>query len=80
MKSKAPSLAIALIVAIIFLFFAVKPGAFNMIGYSISLLIFPENSPNSLKYSDVVIYSFDVLCALLLFWLVYKLVKKPDNR
>ena len=75
MKQKSISILIALIIAIIFLFFAIRPGIFNMLGYSISIIIFPENSLENLKYGNLIIYGFDVLCALLLFWIVYKLAK-----
>jgi len=52
---------------------AIRPGIFNMIGYSITLLIFPENSQENLKYGKIIIYLFDTICGLILFGIVFKL-------
>jgi hypothetical protein len=72
MKPKIISIAIATIIAVIFFFYAVRPGPINMLGYSISLFILPENSGEHLKYERTIIYSFDVICGILVFWGVYK--------
>ena len=76
MKQKTISILIALIIAIVFLFFAIRPGIFNMLGYSISILIFPENSSENLKYGNLITYGFDIVCALVLFLIVYKVAKR----
>jgi hypothetical protein len=76
MKRKVIPIGIALVITIVFLAFAIRPGIFNMIGYTISLLILPENSPESLKYGKIIIYSFDVFCGVLLFWIVYKILSR----
>ena len=76
MENKTISLVTASAITIVFMFFAIKPGILNMIGYTISLLIFSENSPENLKYGKVIIYLFDILCGLFLFWIVYKLMSK----
>jgi hypothetical protein len=76
MGNKSVSIIIASAIAIFFLFFAIKPGIFNMIGYTISILIFPENSSENLKYGKVIIYLFDILCGLILFWILYKLMNR----
>ena len=72
MKRRKSSIVIALIVTAIFLLFAIRPGIFNMIGYAIDLSIFGENSPESIKYEKLVIYSFDILCGLILFFLCFQ--------
>ncbi|HMG81843.1 MAG TPA: hypothetical protein VK559_02295 [Ferruginibacter sp.] len=70
MKTKAISLIIAAIATLIFLFLVMRPGIFNMIGYLIYQSISPEGSGES-----VFIKSFDIICGLLLFWIVYKIAK-----
>lgn len=75
MEKKTISVITATTIVIIFLFFAMKPGIFNMIGYTISLLIFPENTSENLKYGKVIIYLFDIICGVILFWIVYKVMK-----
>ena len=65
---------VALVISIIFLLFAVQPGIFSMIGYAISLLIFPENSPEHLKYGNLILYLFDIFCGVIVFWIVYKMM------
>jgi hypothetical protein len=72
MDKKIISLIIALVISIVFMFFAIRPGIFNMIGYTISLLIFGDGSSNIIKYEKVIIYSFDALCGLIVFWIIYK--------
>ena len=76
MKNRTISMTTALIITIVFLFFAIKPGIFNMIGYTISLLLFPANFSNNLKYEKIIIYLFDILCGLILFWIVFKAVSR----
>lgn len=76
MENRTISIITALVISIVFLFFAVKPGIFNMIGYTISLMIFPENSSENLKYGKIIIYLFDILCALILFWIIYKVMSR----
>lgn len=76
MKRKSVSVAIALLLAVVFTIYAIQPGIFNMIGYSISILIFPENSPENLKYGKAIIYSFDILCGVLVFFIAYGVLKR----
>ncbi len=76
MENKTISLITASAITIVFMFFAIKPGIFNMIGYTISLLIFPENSSENVKYGKIIIYLFDILCGLILFWLVHKVMSR----
>ena len=74
MEKKTISIIVALVIAIVFLIFAMRPGIFNMIGYTISILIFPENSEANLKYGKLIIRLFDILCGGVLFWIVYKIM------
>lgn len=76
MEKKIISITIASVVALVFLYFAIRPGVFNMIGYTISLLIFPANSPDHLKYENIIMYFFDIICGGVLFWIVYKLMRR----
>lgn len=76
MDKRTINIIIASVITIIFLLFALRPGIFNMIGYTISLLIFPENSDENLKYGKFVIYLFDILCGIILFWIVFKVANK----
>lgn len=76
MDKKNLSIIIASVITIIFLFFAMRPGIFNMIGYAISILIFPENSNENLKYGKFVIFLFNIFCGVVLFYIVYKITKR----
>jgi phage shock protein PspC (stress-responsive transcriptional regulator) len=76
MNKKQVTTLIAFLVAIIFVVFAIQPGVFNMIGYSISILIFPENSTESIKYSKSIIYAFDILCGVLVYFIAYGIIKR----
>jgi hypothetical protein len=75
MENKTISIITASVITIVFLFFVMRPGIFNMIGYSISILIFPENSEENLKYGKIIIRLFDILCGGILFWIIYKIMK-----
>jgi hypothetical protein len=72
---RIPTITASLITAL-FIYFALKPGAFNMIGYAIYINIIPQNSEASIKYEKAFIYSFDIVCGILLFWIIYKLTKR----
>ena len=75
MKAKLISYSISLVITIIFFLIIIRPGGlFSLIGYTISLLIFPQNSKESIRYENLIIYTFDVLCALGVFFLIYKLL------
>lgn len=76
MDKKIISIIIASVITIVFLFIAMRPGIFNIIGYSISLLIFPGNSDENLKYGKLFIYLFDIFCGVILFWIVYNIASK----
>ena len=71
MKNKTIALIIALIITVIFLFFVLRPGAFNMIPYFIHESIWPGGSGES-----IFIRIFDILFGLLLFGGVYKITSK----
>ena len=75
MKKKTISIITAAVITVVFLFFVMRPGIFNMIGYTISILIFPENSEENLKYGKIIIRLFDILCGGILFWIVYRVMK-----
>ncbi|MFT3908303.1 MAG: hypothetical protein QM737_02670 [Ferruginibacter sp.] len=76
MEKKKVSIITASIITIVFLFFAMRPGIFNMIGYTISILIFPENSQENLKYGKLIIRLFNILCGGIIFWIVYKIMMR----
>ncbi|MFT3908300.1 MAG: hypothetical protein QM737_02655 [Ferruginibacter sp.] len=76
MEKKKVSIITASIITIVFLFFAMRPGIFNMIGYTISILIFPENSQENLKYGKLIIRLFNILCGGILFWIAYKIMMR----
>lgn len=71
MKTKLISAAVAFLTTVVFTFCAIKPGDFNMIGYAFCEMIFSHNSPESQRYENAVVYSFDVLCGSGVFWIVY---------
>lgn len=70
MEKRTISIVIASAVTFIFLFFAVRPGIFNMIGYTISLLVFSEYSPENLKYGKLIIYFVDISFGFFCFGLL----------
>ena len=76
MEKKTISIITASVLTIAFLLFAMRPGIFNMVGYTISVLIFPENSEENLKYGKLIILLFDILCGGILFWIVYKVMNR----
>ena len=73
MRKRNKSVIAASLITVIFMFLAIRPGILNMIGYTISLLIFPENSEENIKYGKTIVYIFDILCGVLVFWGVYKI-------
>lgn len=75
MNRKILRFLISTISALIFFFVAFRPGIFSMIGYTISLAIFPQNSVESVKYNDTIIVLIDVLLTLLVFFIVFKMTK-----
>jgi hypothetical protein len=75
-QKKTISILTASVITIAFLFFAITPGIFSMIGYTISIMIFPENSDENLKYGKLILCIFDILCGGLLFWIVYNIMKR----
>ncbi len=80
MNKKHKSNLISFLVAIFFFLFAIQPGIFNMIGYSISILIFPENSNENINYSKIIIYTFDILCALMVYFITYAIIKRIQKK
>ena len=76
MNKKHVSNLISFFVAALFFLFAIQPGVFNMIGYSISILIFSENSTENIKYGHIVVYAFEILCAVLVFYSVKFIVNR----
>lgn len=76
MNKKMIRIIVTLVISIIFLFFALRPGIFSMIGYVISILVFPENSPEHLKYGNLILYLVDIFCGVILFRIVYKMMNK----
>ena len=75
MNKKHISNLISFFVSVLFFLFAIQPGVFNMVGYSISILIFSENSTENIKYSHMVVYAFEILCAVLVFYSVKFIIK-----
>jgi len=76
MKNNTKSFIAASIVTTIFILAGIGPGIINMLGYTILLAIFGDNSYETVKYEKLIIYSFDILCILIVFWLTYKIVNK----
>lgn len=76
MNKKQVTNLISFLVAIFFFVFAIQPGVFNMIGYSISMLIFSENSTENIKYSKIIIYTFEILCGVMVYFITYVIVKR----
>jgi hypothetical protein len=76
MNKKTVANLISFFVAVLFYLFAIQPGVFNMVGYSISILIFSENSTENIKYSHIVVYAFEILCAVLVFYSVKVIVNR----
>jgi len=76
MNKKHISNLISFFVAVLFFLFAIQPGVFNMVGYSISILIFSENSTENIKYGHIVVYAFEILCAVLVFYSVKVIVNR----
>ena len=67
MNSKAKSYIVASIITAIFMIVAIQPGIINMIGYTICISIFGENSGETIQYEKTFIYSFDILLGLIVF-------------
>ena len=76
MNKKHVANLISFFVAAFFFLFAIQPGVFTMVGYSISILIFSENSTENIKYGHIVVYAFEILCAVLVFYSVKVIVNR----
>lgn len=74
MKQKPGAIIIALVFSLLFLFGIWKGGVFNMIGYTIYLFIYPHSSEARIQNESLFIHSFDVLCTIGIFFIVYKAV------
>ncbi len=69
MKNQTLAIVIALIIAGVFLSYALRPGAFNLIGYSIHEAIWPGGA-NESNFIRV----FDIVCGIIIFWIAYKIL------
>ena len=71
MKRKAISIVVGLIIASVFLFHVIQPGAFNLIPYSLHEYMWSAGMRES-----YFIKIFDCISAIVLFWIVYILMKR----
>lgn len=69
MQNKVISILTASIISVIFLFYIMRPSIFNMLGYTIHQFIW-----NGGMKESTFIMSFDIVCGLILFGIVYKFV------
>ena len=69
MRNKAISILTASIVSGISLFYIIQPGIFNMLGYTIHQFMWNFGMKES-----TFIMTFDFTCALILFWIIYRLM------
>jgi len=75
-NSKIKSVIVSALISGVFFIYALKPGAINLLGYAVSVLIFGQNSETQLKYEGATIFIFDILCSLVIFWIVFRLMRK----
>ncbi len=61
----------ASIITGIFIYFTLKPNAFNLIGYNIHEALWSgkANESNFIR-------AFNITCGIILFWITYKITKK----
>ena len=76
MTKKTISMLTASLITVVVMIFAIGTGILNMIGYTISLYIYPENSGENLKFGKLIIYLFDIICGLLIFFIVRRLADR----
>lgn len=75
MPQKTIVITLAAAITLGVMFFATEPGMLNFIGYTICILLFKENSSQSIKYETTVIYGFAILVGLILFGILYKIIR-----
>jgi hypothetical protein len=75
MNKEIKVVIVALIITTIFMIIALRPGLFSMLGYSLDLLIFGDNTSDSIRYEKLVIFSFDALFGSIVFFISYKVAK-----
>jgi|GEM_PF-3335668 len=69
MRNKAISILTASIVSGISLFYIMQPGTFNMLCYTIHQFVWNFGMKES-----TFLMVFDLICGLLLFWIIYRLM------